>query len=405
MRILNRQAQRYLIRLDRAELIVGIPGPDLQASADWSIEEAAEPGTYHVVATASGGRSLRIEDGLLVFDTGAPVGSKRRGWKLEAVGDGSGYQFIVDARNTGLLLGGAGDGESVVLQTQRDRAAMWLLQPDCVADARSVHLRYDTPPELTIFYNEVYPEEAPPGTFFCTSGFGGSVAAAPAGYAGIQMLGDGSRIAIFSVWHRGAVGLGSLATTVAAHPEARQTSFSGEGSGSSMRLPLQWQTTPNVPVRFVVTAEPLGGDTVITAYVGSGGEPWIHLGAILRAETGGRLMSNPYAFIEDFARSGNAAGIASADRSPYLLRSARFANPWIGRAARPVTPVVQVKMTAYSPHPLENLSAAVLPEPGFAVALATGSAMAKADPAIGATFADPMRHDRSVPDLDGIPYY
>ena len=57
---------------------------------------------------------------------------------------------------------------------------------------RSVHLWY-TGPEAIAFYNEVTVEKSAPGTYFMACGFGG-------GYFGIQELGNGKKVVLFSVW-------------------------------------------------------------------------------------------------------------------------------------------------------------------------------------------------------------
>src|SRR5207245_6268437 len=57
---------------------------------------------------------------------------------------------------------------------------------------RSVHLWYKAP-EAAAFYNEVTVERSAPGTYFCVCGW-------DRGYFGIQELGNGKKVIIFSVW-------------------------------------------------------------------------------------------------------------------------------------------------------------------------------------------------------------
>ncbi|HEV8293157.1 MAG TPA: DUF5077 domain-containing protein, partial [Tepidisphaeraceae bacterium] len=57
---------------------------------------------------------------------------------------------------------------------------------------RSVHLWYKAP-EAVAFYNEVIVERSAPGTYFCVCGW-------DRGYFGIQELGNGKKVVIFSVW-------------------------------------------------------------------------------------------------------------------------------------------------------------------------------------------------------------
>ena len=198
--------------------------------------------------------------------------------------------------------------------------------------------------------------------------------------------------------------LRSLATAVGAHPRAEVTSYSGEGSGSSIRLPIEWSSQVSQCVRFVLTAEVLDRDTVITAYVGLDNQPWLNLGAIVRAETQGGLMGQPYAFIEDFARTGNTSGVAAEGRSPYQTRSARFANQWYRLAGGGLLPATQATLTVYSPHPLENVAAGAAPQAESGMWMSTGGSSSEKPPPIGATFRDDASTSRRPPDLAGVPY-
>src|SRR5262249_17752420 len=60
---------------------------------------------------------------------------------------------------------------------------------------RSVHLHYPAP-EAVAFCNEVTVDRSAPGTYFCACGF-------HMGYFGIQELGNGKKVVIFSVWEPG----------------------------------------------------------------------------------------------------------------------------------------------------------------------------------------------------------
>jgi len=406
LRLFNRAAQRYLLRRRKSGPVVGIPGSDMVAETDWRLIEFGD--MTAILSSSEPGLYLRPEpEGVTVETASKPADAAW--WEVQpAEGD---FRFIVAAGNPKRALAtelSKKDDLTVVTKQAHDRSAMWLIQPQCVADARSVHLRYETPPGISLFYNEIAVEQAPPGTFFCMAGFGtqlGSVA--PSGYGGIQHRADGSRLAIFSVWHRMADQATSVpgagAIVLGAAPRAEMTLFSGEGSGSSIRLPFQWIEDGSAPVRFVITAERLGSDTAIAAYVAQGSAPWLHLGVILRAETGGALLSHPYAFIEDFLRNGNTPSVAAADRSPYRMRSAVFRNPWFALSGQMPVPVRTSNLTAYSPHPLEGI-AAVPTSPGqFGLRVATGTGIAIAPPPIGARFTDEVATRQSLPYLGGVP--
>jgi hypothetical protein len=60
---------------------------------------------------------------------------------------------------------------------------------------RSVHLRYAAPAGVA-FYNEVTVAQSAPGTYFAVCGW-------DKGYYGMQQLGNGKKLLIFSVWDSG----------------------------------------------------------------------------------------------------------------------------------------------------------------------------------------------------------
>ena len=105
-------------------------------------------------------------------------------------------------------------------------------------------------------------------------------------------------------------------------------------------------------------------------------------------------------------RTGNLAGVAAAERSPYRVHSCVFADPWV-MASPPagLEPLRETTVTAYGPHPLESLSAEPAAQAAsYGVFLATGtSQMARPSP-LGLTFLDSMVERRSPPDLAGVPY-
>ncbi len=399
MRLLNRSAQRYLLHGDGDQPAIGIPGSAIDETTMWQVPGADLPGAALLTLDGRGVQSSASEVHL--------AHSPDARWRVVEAGDG--YHHVVAADDPGRMLGAANAGDGQFLPTissRVDRSTMWLLAEDCVRDARSVHLRYRTPDQFAMFYSEVYPAESPPGTFFCTSGFGANARRiAPSGYAGIQERPDGTRRAIFSVWHRMANEVdpvpGSEAVVVGAHRNADSTTFSGEGSGASVRLAFDWPRDRNIPTRFVVTAEVLGSGTLVSCYVSQGPSGWINLGVIHRAETGGGLLSRPYAFIEDFLRNGARPGVRSALRSPYRRRSATFGNPWTADTRGRLAPVEEVSVTVFSPHPLESLAASATESVPFGINLATGTENAITAPPIGRTFTHPG--DRQHRSLAGIP--
>lgn len=405
MKLLNRAGQRYLLRRE-GRPVVGIPGTNAGIETGWDLIEVK--GAVAIISSVDSNLCLRpTESGVVCESVASPASAAW--WSIQTAGDG--YQFIAESDNPELVLATVlSDDDDLALSAQphRDRSAMWLEQAECVPDARSVHLRYAAPSGVALFYNEVVLEEVPPGTFFCLAGFGANArGVSPSGYGGVQRRTDGSRIAIFSVWHRMVDDVNAnpdaLAYVLGAAPGAETTLFSGEGSGSSVRFPFEWAEDDNRPIRFAVTAERIGSDTALAAYIAQGAEPWLNLGVILRSETGGLLLSHPYGFIEDFARNGNTEGVVQANRSPYRLRSGVFRNPWFALPGQPPAPGQRAELTAYSPHPLESIVAGVDSPSDFGIRVATGGRVASERPPIGTRFADEGPQRRIVPDLAAVP--
>ena len=410
--LLNRKMQRYHLRGSSPLLSVAAPDRNPARAAAWELKKGRPSGSYHLLGGAGGSVQMDTASGSVVLGRGSPSRREPGVWRLRPVGDGSSYQQVVWAPDPGLGLTAvaAQTGARATLSpiTSDDPASMWLLAAGCIPDARSVHLRYPTDAEVSGLYNEVIPRSTPPGTYLCVLGFGGGAGGAePNGYAGIQRLGDGSRIAIFSVWHRmrGATAIDrkAPAEVVSASPAAGRVDFSGEGSGVSIRIPFRWPEDGRTPVALSLAAQPQAANTVITASIRLGDEPWAELGSIRRIATEGRLLGSAYSFVEDFLRNGAADGVAANDRSPYLLREAEFRNPWMIAADGSSRPVDSAVFTAYGPHPLENISARVTDSQRFGVRLATGGGEAVLPGNIGGTLTDVSSAGRRKPALPGGP--
>ena len=65
-------------------------------------------------------------------------------------------------------------------------------EPQPFRAARSVHWGWAAP-DATLFYNEMVIDQSTTGSYFMACGWN-------TGYFGIQELGDGKKVAIFSVW-------------------------------------------------------------------------------------------------------------------------------------------------------------------------------------------------------------
>ena len=111
--------------------------------------------------------------------------------------------------------------------------------------ARSVHLGYPAP-EAAVFYNELTVEQSVPGSYFMACGFSH-------GYFGIQELGDGKKVVIFSVWDptkgddpnaraRGAARRGAPQGRRRGRPAVRR-----RGDRRAELLRLRLEARPDVP--------------------------------------------------------------------------------------------------------------------------------------------------------------
>jgi len=403
-RFLNRQAQQYLTSTDGSAPVISVPDGNTD---DWRLEKGRPGDTYHLAESTPPHRRLVPAGNGVVLEATKPGLRPPGAWRLSAVGDRSGYQHLVGATEPlhGLQLSssGAAGGDALPVAYgpigPRDPAAMWLLAESLVADARSIHLRYPTAEDTSEFHNSIMPHDTPPGTYFCVAGFGAnSRGPGPSGYAGIQSRGDGSRIAIFSLWHRMKDEVTpddrALAAVVDAHPDADRTAFGGEGSGVSIRIPFSWPD--DTPIRFALRSKAEGNNTLVAAYVGIGMDRWIKLGTLARIATGGRLLTGFYSFVEDFLRNGATPGVPAGERSPYRRRRALFHNPWVGDSAGLLHPVQTAAVTAYGPHPLENLSVDAV-EGNFGLIVSTGGTFASLPTVVGVSFSDPAPDTRTPP--------
>ena len=199
--------------------------------------------------------------------------------------------------------------------------------------ARSVHLDYRAPEGLA-FYNEMTIGESVPGSYFMACGF-------DRGYFGLQDLGGGRKIALFSVWDptRGdnpnAVAVEQQVQVLSHGSNVMVRRFGGEGTGAQSLRDFAWQA--GRPYRFLVTA---WSETNATTYRGQLYDPaasnWIEM-ATFRTRTGGQSLQGLYAFVEDFRRDG---------RSVQERRSAQFTAGWVRRADGRWSPITRAAFSA-----------------------------------------------------------
>ncbi|MFO0952886.1 MAG: DUF3472 domain-containing protein [Isosphaeraceae bacterium] len=201
---------------------------------------------------------------------------------------------------------------------------------------RSVHLQYPAP-RGSAFTNAVTVDASARGTYFCVCGF-------DQGYYGIQELGNGRKVVIFSVWDPGkqddpnSVDPSKRVKLVFKDPEVRVGRFGGEGTGGQSFLDLDWK--PGETYRFLVTAaaDEDPARTVYTAFIATPEKPeWRRLVAFSTLSKR-HALGGYYAFIEDFRRNKVSATEA---------RSARFGPGWVrlveGGAWKPL---VKARFTA-----------------------------------------------------------
>ena len=217
---------------------------------------------------------------------------------------------------------------------------------------RSVHLHYPAPAG-TAFYNEVTAGRSAPGTYFCAAGFS-------FGYFGMQELGNGQKVVLFSVWDPGkqddpnAIDKEKRVRMLHKDDAVRVGRFGNEGTGGQAFFDYDWKLGETV--RFLVTAEadpeaPAQGEAARTAFTG-----WLHLPAdkqwkrlvTFSTITGGKQLSGYYSFVEDFRRNRVSATQA---------RVAHFGNGWVKGADGRWVALTRARFTADS-NPATNIDAA-----------------------------------------------
>jgi len=255
---------------------------------------------------------------------------------------------------------------------------------------RSVHLAYPAP-RGTGFVNEVVVEKSAPGTYFCVCGF-------DRGYYGIQELGDGKKVLIFSVWDPGgqddpkSVPDAQRVQLLHRDPAVRVGRFGGEGTGGQSFLDLDWK--PGQSYRFLVTATPAGaGRTAYAAYLATPDAPgWRHL-VTFSTPSGQPTLGGYYAFIEDFRRDR-----VSATRQ----RAARYGPGWVRAAGSGRWVALGSARFTADRNPSLAIDAGVAGDRFF---LATGGATANAHTKLGQpmALASPIAGDRPAGDLPPLP--
>ena len=198
---------------------------------------------------------------------------------------------------------------------------------------RSVHLWYPAP-ESQIFYNEIVVRTTAEGTYFMVCGWS-------RGYFGIQELGNGRKIALFSVWDPGkqndpgVVAEDRKVQVLKKAPDVRVKRFGGEGTGGQCFYDFDWNV--GTKYRFAVASERRGKRTAFSGYVYLNDKRmWKHLVTFstLTQDTG---LKGLYSFVEDFRRDG-----VSATKN----RTAEYGVGWVWTSKRQWRPLRTVRFTA-----------------------------------------------------------
>lgn len=182
--------------------------------------------------------------------------------------------------------------------------------------ARSVHLIYPAP-DAELIYNELIVDKSTPGSYFMAAGW-------TPGYFGIQELGDGKKVAIFSVWDSSkgddpsVVKVEDRVEVLHSDPAVRIKRFGGEGTGGQCMMDYDWKLGETN--RFLVRGVVEGKKTAYSGYLYlNDKKTWLHL-VTFRTYTGGQPAKGLYSFIEDFRRDG---------KSVDEVRKARFGHGWV----------------------------------------------------------------------------
>ncbi len=226
---------------------------------------------------------------------------------------------------------------------------------------RSVHLVYSAKP-AAVFYNEVTIEKSAEGTYFCVCGWN-------KGYFGIQELGNGKKLAIFSVWDSNQnnpkdVPADKRVKLLHKDEKVRIGRFGGEGTGGQSFFDYDWQI--GTTYRFLVAAHPAGDRTEYSGYFYlPETRVWKHL-VTFSTLTPEKKLTGLYSFVEDFKR----------DRiSTTKIREARYGNSWFRESDGPWQAITAARFSADS-NPSQSINAGVRQDRFF---LATGGGTTNAN--------------------------
>ena len=241
---------------------------------------------------------------------------------------------------------------------------------------RSVHLSFPAPTGVS-FHNEVTVEQSAPGTYFMVCGWS-------KGYFGMQELGNGKKLILFSVWDPGSqddpktVKDEQRVKLLHQGDGVRVGRFGGEGTGGQSFFDYDWKAGQTY--RFFVTAKAVDKRSEYSGYffVPEKNE-WKHL-VTFSTPTGGTLLNGCYSFVEDFKR----------DRiSTTKTRRAQFGHAWLETADGRWQAITKARFTADA-NPVTNIDAGIDDDRFF---LATGGEIENKTVMLGKM----MEFDEAIP--------
>lgn len=220
---------------------------------------------------------------------------------------------------------------------------------------RSVHLGFPAPTGVA-FYNEVTIEQSAPGTYFMVCGWS-------KGYFGMQELGNGKKLILFSVWDPGnqddpkTVKEDLQVKSLHKGEGVRVGRFGGEGTGGQSFFDYDWKIGQTY--RFLVMAKAVEKRSEYSGYFFHPEQnEWKHL-VTFSTPTGGTLLSGCYSFVEDFKRD---------KVSTTKTRRAQFGNAWLQTPDSKWQPINKARFTADA-NPVVNIDGGIDKDRFF---LATG---------------------------------
>ena len=159
-------------------------------------------------------------------------------------------------------------------------------------------------------YKEVTISDSVNSTYFMINGLNGDPRF-PDFYGGVQQLGDGSRIALFSTWDLGTSNCDYFSckpddaepknkiSLFAKGERATGQRYGGEGTGMTSRINnLNWKIGQKIS--WLVSLEPAGADSLLSVAIKLEGEPWEFFASHLIPTRYKYGLGGGYGFIEDF---------------------------------------------------------------------------------------------------------